>query len=318
MKLTWSITIFLLVACPLVANDIDAARYILKRYDRPVTFLKVGMDRECIIPRLGRHYRGAFVLIDGYQYEWSQGSIPKNCIHLGRNYSPELLQRLFDSEHFDIVLFADHHLPISEETMPLYLASGEHVIIRTNDTSEGVLALLLHHGFKPLPTAEGSDEVYMHKHSPRNYTKRTFWYEEDGNIPEAREIVSNYTEKHLIKKYGPRPIISDWLPGINLVSFRMFGGDYPTPSIMRREILRLIQIPHPDFMPNNIIIQGESMTMIDLEDSNIGPGQSRTVLTDNFIQLLIDFVSEKDPQKVPHIFEKALEYSREYVHGKPK
>ena len=80
-------------------------------------------------------------------------------------------------------------------------------------------------------------------------------------------INSTFKEKTLYKPRIDKTI--PWKKGINLWTFKKLNGVYPTKNVIYNEIKRLAALPHEDFVPWNMVIQGKTIELIDWEDSNI-------------------------------------------------
>ena len=87
-------------------------------------------------------------------------------------------------------------------------------------------------------------------------------------------IQSTFTEKKLTKigKSG-KSIISDWAPGINLVTYKMYYGAYPSKDCVKDLCKSLSTIQNNDWLPNNMILQGKKLLMIDINDPNFYCGK---------------------------------------------
>ncbi|MCI5053051.1 MAG: hypothetical protein MRY21_07975 [Simkaniaceae bacterium] len=56
----------------------------------------------------------------------------------------------------------------------------------------------------------------------------------------------------------------EWIPGINLVSYLIYNGHHPSRAIAAE--LLPIDLTHTDWMPNNVIVQGSRLRLIDFSD----------------------------------------------------
>ena len=120
----------------------------------------------------------------------------------------------------------------------------------------------------------------------------------------SHTIISNFNEKFISKipKYHPNMVIkSKWVPGINLLTFKMCNGIYPEKITIKNAIQNLQNIKSNDWMPNNMVIQGKKIELIDRDDPNgkINFNKKRF----NNILKLIDIDS---PEKVKDFFWKSI------------
>jgi hypothetical protein len=81
-------------------------------------------------------------------------------------------------------------------------------------------------------------------------------------------VQSDY-EKSVFKKiYHERNemITTPFSPGINLLTFLLVGGIYPSREDLKSEFKKLIYQPHNDFMPHNMILSKYGLKLIDFND----------------------------------------------------
>ena len=60
-------------------------------------------------------------------------------------------------------------------------------------------------------------------------------------------ILSTFTEKILTKKKGTSKTVSQWHPGINLLTFKQLRGDYPSKETILELLQPLGTLEHNDF-----------------------------------------------------------------------
>jgi hypothetical protein len=77
-------------------------------------------------------------------------------------------------------------------------------------------------------------------------------------------LQSSFTEKKFYKE--PSCVTSDWLPGINLATFSMLYGVYPTNVMLYKQLQAFKEIEHNDLVLANIIVQGDALKLIDFAD----------------------------------------------------
>ena len=80
-------------------------------------------------------------------------------------------------------------------------------------------------------------------------------------------IKSTYNEKLFSKKGLEKPL--KWVDGINLVTFAMLRGVYPEDGHIRKQIVGMKKThrEHNDLVLGNIIVQGQDLIPIDVNDS---------------------------------------------------
>ena len=86
----------------------------------------------------------------------------------------------------------------------------------------------------------------------------------------AHYVNSNFEKKQLtkIKNFVSDEIVvvSDWKPGINLLTALYFGLQSPSLDAIQHEVLRLAKHPHADWTLVNMVICGHELKMIDEKD----------------------------------------------------
>jgi hypothetical protein len=107
--------------------------------------------------------------------------------------------------------------------------------------------------------------------------------------------------KHLTKPRDTKRV-TEWVPGINLITYKMYQGTYPLHGTIKQEIERLSHMKHADWQLNNIIVQGKKCTMIDVEDSE-NPGHP---YEPSVRKQYLKFVDMKNQQQTENYFWKVL------------
>lgn len=296
---------FLYTTCFASSIEWNEICKIAQLYTRPITFL--GIADGGLVSSIASNYKGVFVLIHPNEAKLSQ----PNLVHLRTRCSKEMLIHLGESEHFDLVFIKNHiGNPDMNYAKALYHL-GEHVIVSVDKRSKSLIPYLHIQGFKEIKTDQRDFLLFFASHRI-SYLKRTQWLEFPNDQNYVRHIQSTYHEKIHHKNFGPLPSTSVWQPGINLMTFKMLEGVYPDTAQLEKEIRDLYSIPHPDWMPNNIIVQGKNLKLIDFEGLN---GLKKTVQDEEMLRLMVKFVRESDPEKIPQIYEEILSYCRFKIHG---
>ena len=99
--------------------------------------------------------------------------------------------------------------------------------------------------------------------------------------------------------------VSDWIPGINLLTFKMCQGAYPTPEMLKEELSVIRDPSHNDWMINNMIVQGNKIELIDYNDPTHnpgGPGGGNNALIDELYINHSRLMDLNDPVKIEHYF----------------
>ena len=307
---------------------------VLNLYKRPFTMLDIGALHGYYSFKTAHDYGCVCVMIEGDSPEYPKiskqlinlcksNSTLDNIILLNRHPVYEDLKRLSESEAFDVVLALDilRYGGPWKDVADAVLSMGDRVIVeiplKKNTTSKDGKAVkraleeyLISRGADilcdfPQSDSESQSKMYMVTNEKKNL-KRKQWL-----IPRAElkhlTIVSDYEKKQIVKvRSDPsQPLVSDWQPGINLMTFLMYHGAYPSRRMIKKAMKNIVDRNHNDWTVNNMILQGNKITLIDWDDPKFtttgGRRSTRRVLRKH-LQLL----SIKDPKKAEFFFWKRL------------
>ena len=105
-------------------------------------------------------------------------------------------------------------------------------------------------------------------YSGTRYLKRKLWFEPSPNNKHYR-IESSFEKSELTKhiKTNVHPFsTTEWLAGINVVTFKMCWSLYPTNTMLKELVANLKNAAHNDWSIKNMVLQGSSITLIDNQD----------------------------------------------------
>lgn len=68
-------------------------------------------------------------------------------------------------------------------------------------------------------------------------------------------------------------MISDWVPGVNILTFKMYHGSYPTTEMLQKSMKKLKGIAHNDWSINNMVLSGHRLIFVDFNDPSHGPNR---------------------------------------------
>jgi len=285
---------------------------LINCYKRPITFLAITNDCNDIISLAQQNPDSVFVFLNAEEIS-SKLELPSNFIHLSKDCNIEDLEHLSEAEHFDVVFVKKHINKLNYAYAETLYNLGENVFVYIKKEDSPIIPHLLSLEFKQIKNLSATNLLFCALHSIK-FLKRTHWLQEASDENSVRNILSSLDKKILYKNYGIMPTSSVWLPGINLMTFKMLNGRIPSFDHLKNEIIRLFDIPHVDWMPNNMIVQGNNLSLIDFEDPNgIEP---RTVHTKRMLDLVILFVTEHDYKKIPVRFEAVMRYCQQKLHPK--
>jgi hypothetical protein len=276
----------------------DIINSVLKRYSRPFTMLDVGAAQGYFCFRAAEMYPDSvFVMLEGSNPAYPKISEQlvsicnlnnhvKNVIWLNSPIVVDEMDRLSSCEHFDVVLALNifHWFPDNWKQLFSALRNMSHILIvetppiEDRATEEQIakrkeihqyLAPLAKETLQGVPrhTNPSAYTTYyiLEKESPFELKRTTLLHPDYGD--RDHHVRYTYDSKVFCKKDRMAPFATyetTWQPGINLLSYLMFNGAFP----LRNEIVHLLPKDelHRDWMPNNMILQGKKLVLIDRDD----------------------------------------------------
>ena len=253
---------------------------VLDQYERPFTMIDVGACDGYYSLRAAQDYNDSvFVMLEGDAIPSLFGTRLHeicmlnhdlhNIIFLKRAVEIADIQRLGECEHFDVVL-ALNVMDRVEKDWRTFLDSiinlGEHIFIETSDkeikgdlTRCGAILIASMHNRR-------KSWLFLFKRK-KEYLRRRTWLSVYSFS--SCYIESSFSDKKLIKSMPDvtnKNIASDWLPGINLLTFKMYSGAYPATITLQKAADKIKNVLHSDWRPYNMIIQGDRLALIDFYD----------------------------------------------------
>ena len=248
--------------------------HILHSYSRPFTMLELGAKQGYFSIRAAYDFqKSVFVMIENNVRQYSQNidlldicmlnTKLDNIILLNKEISANDIQRLSECEHFDLVVafdFFSSKLKHWQQIIQYLLDLADNAIVEVPDNMPDLTDYLKSKDSYHIASLENS--TIMFSEGQKKLLLRRHWLRP---LSSSLSVESTYTLKKLIKQYN-HVVITDWLPGINLVTFKMMGGSYPTAETLAAKITELKNVPHHDWLAHNMIVQGSHATMIDCND----------------------------------------------------
>ncbi len=262
----------------------DAIKPILDRYKRPITVLDLGAGQGYFSFRIAHDYDSTCIMVEDNRDSSRRAdqllelchlnSHLQNIVLLKEKMSLQELQKLADCEHFDVVLAFDYINPESrhwKQKINAILRLGNNIFIQApwsseNEAARSVVEFLAKRSGKLIlqtPCAyepKIEEQMFWLQRSKEWLYCKCFAYQSKDLF----RIESSYVHKTLIKKghsSGP-----EWKKGINLVTFLMLNGTYPTKKSIKQAVSRLTRERLMDFVPKNLIVQGSNIALIDQND----------------------------------------------------
>ncbi|GAB5411422.1 MAG: hypothetical protein ChlgKO_05360 [Chlamydiales bacterium] len=305
---------------------------ILSRYKRPFTMLDVGASQGYFTFRSAEKYpESVFVMLEGANSHYplvskslnsicQANTVSDNVIWLDRSISEKDFQRLAKCEHFDVVLAQNilHWFPKSWKNLYESFRKMSHVTIlelppndQPKNSTQYRLRNQLHSTFSQEATLilEG---VPRHT-NPQCKTTYYIFVNENGSAlldvnslvhpnygDRDHQITFDFTKKKFIKRDRKTPFWEetlDWKPGINLITYLCLNGRYPN----RANVVKALPINrhHFDWMPNNMIIQGDKIALIDIDDWKNEKGEKgQNFCTQETIKKLTKLILSGDEKAV--------------------
>jgi len=281
---------------------------LLNLYQRPFTMLDIGANQGYYSLRAAQDYNAVCVMIeanDSLLEVCKTHNELNNIIFLNAHFTPNRLQHLGECEHFDVTLALNVVHTFGEqwqEAIEAMLGLSDCLIMEVgpNDTDmEEYIATKEGQIIGKIPIDNDKSTILYSIKSSNIYLRRKTW---------LRSIMQNnlyHIESSFIYKQLTKPAswpngafkTTPWIPGINLCTFKMCHGVYPTSKQLKDSLLTIKDAGHTDWLMNNMIVQGTKVALIDCDDPLCKRHFSETLLQAHQEMLDLD-----DPQKVEHYF----------------
>ncbi|MBA3752131.1 hypothetical protein H0X06_05080 [Candidatus Dependentiae bacterium] len=244
---------------------------VIKKHSREITLLEIGKrecpyifslaqcDAQCIGLFVGGCDKRAVSLVTREQR--------KNIILLRpQKVNYDTFNKLAECEHFDVVIIHDLQLEAGDlkPITTAFLKMGDHVFIEATTAYQSQIYSQLH---MTAVTRQG-EKTLFYTHKPKTVLQKARFTQKSRRVSPRPfyYIKSDFHSKFFIKESLSKPLV--WVNGINLVTFAMLEGIYPTDTIIRSRIASLQKryVHHNDLVLGNIIIQGDRLIPIDFGD----------------------------------------------------
>lgn len=277
----------------------DIVNSIFSRYERPITVLDIGAAQGYFSFRGAEMYpESVFVMLEGSNPAYPAiskqlasicelNSHLNNIIWFDTQIIPKNIQALASCEHFDVILLLNilHWFPEDWKTLLDAALKMSHLTVIELPPWE-----------ENLPTAVKDLRFNIHRylntiakeviegvprHNDMAFHTKFYIVENRGNLQIEKNTLLhplNKTRKHIVScdyksktfyKEDCNPpfktVINDWIHGVNLITYLMFNGAFPSRATIAQYLP--IDIEHRDWMPNNMILGGRHIFLIDKNDS---------------------------------------------------
>lgn len=266
----------------------QAIKTILDQYKREITVLDLGAKLGYYSFRIANDYQNSTCVMLESSYSEPQladqlltlcklNTNLNNIVLLKNKISQKDLAHLTDCEHFDVVLALDFVIDKDlnwKKTIDTILTLGNTILIQTSNNPENKNAnnidtyLSQKNGIVIFQAENESNpkiqnKIYWFNCNKTSIRCKRFIAEPKNKYLKLFYIESDYDHKYLLKKGCNHPI--NWKRGINLFTFLMLNGVYPTKSQIKKEVIKFSNERLSDFHPGNIIVQGKNVKLIDQE-----------------------------------------------------
>lgn len=266
MKIRFTLFLFFCVSSQLLYAEL-LLKPFLNQYQRPFTLLEIGKGDHVFW--IAEKYDAVCVITGANTDLLEQCKSRSNIILLHKYFSPSDLKHLGQCERFDVILSHDVKQQFGErwkEAAEAIFDLGDYAIFTIQKDDADFKAYLEKNNGSLLGNLSEKLQLYITK-AKKNLLWRKTWL---WRILEAPYIIeSTFTTKKLIKpSYWPPNTMQEsyWLPGINLLTFKMCNGAYPTTEMIKKYMHEIKDEPHTDWMINNMILQGDRLVWIDVND----------------------------------------------------
>jgi hypothetical protein len=258
----------------LYANEMEFIIKHLQQYRRPFTVVEITNKPydQTMSSQLAIQFPNAtFVLWGGAYFSESKPPMYQNFILLARPITSKILQRVSEVENVELVIVSDFSWqPVLKQDVDSITRLGSyilfsHAIIEQESIGKAIRDHLIKKFSFSNDLPEESIFIYVgEKTIIRNHCLELS-HAELGNT-KIFKLVENFDQKYLLKTKLDQKITvkSDWKAGINLVTFKVCQGTYPSPEVIKKGIEKLRTVPHLDWAPNNMVIQGNNIVVIDI------------------------------------------------------
>lgn len=268
-------------------NNQDAISSLIKKYKRPLTILEISensadyalsacqqYDAICVVLLL--HDKNTQSIIETI----TNNNLKKVVLLQPRNMTYDDFETLGRCEHFDIVIVHDFSYLCGQsypEYINAFLQLGDFIFLQTNWENMPQLLSLKNKKIVPVSSnGRGTISLYSTKKKGLELARFTqFNRPRTSNLP--YKITSNFEEKLFYKDALEKPI--EMVPGINLITFIMLRGKYPTDQMIYNNITAMKKMItyHNDLMVGNMIVQGQKLVPIDFKDKRRNANMDRCI-----------------------------------------
>ena len=274
-----------------VALQLSFERYtpiqkLLDCYTRPITVAILGADDIHIPFYIARDYDACVVVITEDKENAFEKACRKNCtllsmLLLKKRMGFEDVQKLSECEHFDVVIVFDNlhtFFMRRRQALQSVLRLADFCFLECVTELEQKNEHSFFHEVKTVIETHDIEIVDEHViasndeeirsmllcKTPKTEIIRKSWQSTYKTQKGEYVVTSNFREKFLYKSLLDST--SEWVAGINLYTFKMLGGVYPSRIMITSRLKQFRDLDHNDLNPCNMVIQGQKIIPIDFND----------------------------------------------------
>jgi hypothetical protein len=237
---------------------------LCREFKRPLSVLAIGAPSGDITLRLAEEFEGAFMAIDDPQLLQSfRVADNKKAMLLNKVVDLSDLIGLKEVQYFDVVLIFDkiHSFGAPhQKALNVIMSMCSHCFV----WHEGDLNLTGHESLCLFVSCGTRRGLWKLNNTAPNTIDRN-WFKTGTAYTGNKGITVSSDFAKVEIKYRHRDEHRDWIPGIDLKSFLLLGGVYPT----KQQILSSIDSLDGNFKdlgPHNLILNGRKLCVIDQDD----------------------------------------------------
>lgn len=302
----------------------------LDRFKRPFTALEItqSLDNSLLLQCAYAYLESVFVCIHrgnadyasqmASKDEFSESKEPfDNVIVLNKKFTVSDLELLGECEHVDLVIVPSMKLVPHADWkcfVDAVLHVGDYVLFDvtfpTHMQSEVPRYVCGKHSEQTvdLPCyTEGFVRKLYFVHTCKTSLERNSWLS-PRHSHKRYEIVADFDQK-LLKKYIPHapsyPMISRWISGINVTTFKMCEGIYPSSQVII-DALKDNAVDHPDWTMLNMVLQGHRVQLIDGDDPRDSKSSGARRYSPAWYQVYKELLLLQNPAEIESFFRTKL------------
>ncbi len=270
--------------CSCFCHDVryNVIKELLEKYTRPVTVLELQSCCGFYTDAIARDFPDSVAVL----LERTNSSLlldvflerqMSNIVLLCAGVNGRIVEHLASCEHFDLVI-ANTRLwksSVTESMINNCQLLGDYLFLEvfTPSISRTLYLQLKKRGKEIRSNGLQKNEKLFLIRGRRSELTRPSWLKKPKSSMHFG-IRSSFKEKKFIKSKeidGERVRVeSIWQSGINLITFKMLQGIYPKKEELKVTVMATRALPHDDWNPHNIIVQGNQVVLIDNNDPFVG------------------------------------------------